>query len=220
MQKLKDVQMYQLYYYPLNASMAPHFVLEALKVDFELLLVDRKSDAQKSTEYLALNPTGRIPTLVDDQLVLFESPAICMHLAETNPSSNLIPEVGSKDRAKFLQWMMYLTNTVQAELMLSFYPERHTSDEKSAHHIVDAQEKRIINMFEFLDNELANKRYLVGDSITVCDFFLFMLAVWADELAKPPLAFKNMSAYLGNLAKHDAIVKVCKKENLSLVDYQ
>ena len=71
--------MYQLYYYPLNASMAPHFILEALKVNFELIKVDRENNAQKSPEYLALNPAGRIPTLIDDGLAIFESPAICIH---------------------------------------------------------------------------------------------------------------------------------------------
>ena len=106
--------------------MAPHFVLEALKLDFELILVDRKSNAQKSDEYLALNPSGRIPTLIDDELVLFESPAICIHLAESNPSANFIPNIGSKNRAKFFQWMMYLTNTVQAELMIHFYPDDYS----------------------------------------------------------------------------------------------
>ena len=83
--------MYQLYYYPGNASLAPHFVLEEMGVDFELVLVDRKSKAQKSSAYMALNPTGRIPTLVDGNLVIFESPAICLHLCEKNTESKLIP---------------------------------------------------------------------------------------------------------------------------------
>lgn len=200
--------------------MAPHFVLEALNIDFELILVDRKNNAQKSDEYLALNPSGKIPTLIDDELVLFESAAICIHLAESNPSSNFIPAIDSKNRAKFFQWMMYLTNTVQAELIIYFYPERHTTFSDQASDIVNTQEKRISDIFELLDNELENKDFLVGNTITVCDFFLFMLAIWADELKKPPLAFDNLSRYLCNLAKHEAIISVCKKENLSLLDYQ
>jgi glutathione S-transferase len=200
--------------------MAPHFVLEALKIDFELILVDRKNNGQKSDEYIALNPSGKIPTLIDGELVLFESAAICIHLAESNPSSNLIPKIGSKSRAKFFQWMMYLTNTVQAELMIYFYPERHTTYSNEASDIVNTQEKRITDMFELLDNELENKDFLVGNMITVCDFFLFMLAIWADELTKPPLAFDNLSKYLCNLAKHEAIVSICDKEKLSLFDYQ
>ena len=108
--------------------MAPHFILEELNVDFELIIVDRKSNAQKSPDYLALNPAGRIPTLIDNGFAIFESPAICIHLVEAHPASNLIPRIGDKNRALFLQWMMFLTNTVQAELMLYSYPQKHTTD--------------------------------------------------------------------------------------------
>ncbi|WP_444912422.1 glutathione S-transferase family protein [Microbulbifer sp. PAAF003] len=212
--------MYHLYYYPLNASMAPHFILEELKADFELITVDRKSNAQKSQDYLALNPSGRIPTLIDNGQPLFESAAICIHLSETNPSSNLIPEIGSPDRALFFQWMMYLTNTVQAELMVYFYPQKHTTDERGVKNITQAQEIRITEMLKLLDNELEGKDYLVGRSISACDFFLFMLPVWSDEFKRPPLSFKNLARYLRKLALRDSVVSVCKKEGLSLTDYE
>lgn len=200
--------------------MTPHFVLEALQLDFELILVDRKSNAQKSADYIALNPSGRIPTLVDDDLVLFESAAICIHLAESHPEANLIPNACVKDRAKFFQWMMYLSNTVQAELMVYFYPEKHTTEPNLTADITAVQEDRITAMFELLDNELKDREFLVGSSLTICDFYLFMLAVWADEFSKPPLSFDSLSKYLCKLAKHEAIRKVCKKENLSLLSYQ
>ena len=74
--------MYTLFYFPRNASFAPHMLLAHLGVPYQLELVDRISAAQKSDAYLALNPTGRIPTLVDDQTVLFESAAICLYLSE------------------------------------------------------------------------------------------------------------------------------------------
>ena len=200
--------------------MAPHFLLEELQVEYELIKVDRNSNAQKSAEYLKLNPAGRIPTLVDDGRAIFESPAICVHLAESKPSKGLIPDLGDKTRPLFFQWLMYLTNTVQAELMVYFYPEKHTSNEQDADAIVAAQEQRITEAFALLNKELKDKKYLIGDTITVCDHFLFMLAVWADELTKPPLAFENLSRYLRNLAKRPAIITVCDKEGLSLEDYQ
>jgi len=211
--------MYTLYYYPLNASMAPHFVLEEMGIDYKLQLVDRKSNAHKSDDYLALNPTGRIPTLVDNGSAIFESAAICLHLCDSNPDKSLMPVIGDKNRPKFYQWLMYLNNTVQAELMLYFYPEKHSDKEADINAIVNIQEQRITDMFALLDNELAGKDYLVGDSITVCDYFLFMLAVWADEFKKPPLSFDNLSRYLKSLAKRDAVIRVCNKENLSLADY-
>lgn len=200
--------------------MAPHFILEELGVNFELCLVDRKTNGQKSAEYLALSPAGRIPTLIDQEQPIFESPAICMHLAESHIEAELIPEVGSPKRALFLQWMMYLTNTVQAELMVYFYPQKHTLSADSAEAITQAQEARITDMLELLDHELADKTYLLGDNLSACDFFLFMLAIWADEFEKPPLAFPHLSRYLKSLAKRGSIQRVCKKEGLSLEDYQ
>ena len=211
--------LYQLYYYPLNASMAPHFILEELGVNFELILVDRKNDAQKSPDYLALNPAGRIPTLTFDGAAIFESSAICIHLAETYPVSNLIPKVGDKNRALFFQWMMYLTNTVQAELMVYFYPQKHTTNVDIIKSIVEAQESRVTEMFQLLDRELENKPFLIGNTISACDYYLFMLAVWADEFNKPPLSFENLSRYLKEIAKRDAVINVCNKEKLSLIDY-
>ncbi|WP_348650733.1 glutathione S-transferase N-terminal domain-containing protein [Thalassomonas sp. RHCl1] len=77
--------MYKLFYYPRNASWAPHMLLKEIGAEHELILVDRKSEQQKSSEYLKLNPTGRIPTLVDGDLVIAESAAICLHLCDSHP---------------------------------------------------------------------------------------------------------------------------------------
>ena len=211
--------MYKLYYYPLNASMAPHFVLEQLNQEYELVLVDRKANAQKSKEYLSLNPNGRIPTLIDGDTVICESAAICLYLGENNPESKLVPNIGDPDRAEFLQWIMYLTNSLQAELMVYFYPEKYITDENNEI-IIAAQEIRISEMWALIDKKLAGKEFLIGDDMTICDHYLFMLAVWSDELKEPPLAFNNLSSYLCNLAKRDEIIEVCRKENLSLTDYR
>ncbi|MGI3027300.1 glutathione S-transferase N-terminal domain-containing protein, partial [Vibrio cholerae] len=81
--------MYQLYYYPNNASLAPHFLLHYMQLPYELVLVDKRTQSQKSPEYLKLNPAGRIPTLVDKGLAIFESPAICIHLCEQHPEHGL-----------------------------------------------------------------------------------------------------------------------------------
>jgi len=216
----KELALYQLYYYPLNASMAPHMVLEEMGVEYQLHLVDRKLNAHKSSEYLALNPMGRIPTLVDDELVVYESAAICLHLCDKNKATNLIPTHGDSERALFYQWLMYLTNTLQAALIIYFYPEKYTTDSNFASALVEAQERRIVDMLALLDHQLAGRDFLVGNTVTVCDYFLLMLAIWADELKQPPLSFLNLARYLRKLARRPAVIKVCKKENFSLSDYQ
>lgn len=209
--------MIKLYYYPLNASMAPHFILEELGVDFELILVDRKTNAQKSKEYLALNPNGRIPTMVNGDIVISESAAICLYLGENNGASGLVPKIESPDRANFLQWLMYLTNTLQTELMIYYYPEKYTKNDKNM--IIANQEVKLTQLWSSIDKSLTGRTFLVGENITICDHYLFMLAIWSDELQRPPLSFNNVSRYLCNLAKRKAIINVCKKENLSLKNY-
>ncbi len=163
--------MYKLYYYPDNASLAPHLILNQLEVDYELVLVDRKSNAQQSAEYLKLNPNGKIPTLIDNDLVLFESAAICIYLCEKHPEQLLIPSAGSRQRAHFYQWLTYLTNTLQAELMVYYYPQKHTTDESALSSIVEAQHARIGESLAVLDQLLATRQYLLGEQLTACDFF-------------------------------------------------
>ena len=212
--------MYTLYYYPGNASTVVRFLLHEMSLPYQLQLVDRKANFQKSEQYLKLNPAGRIPTLIDGELVLFESPAICMYLCEQNMEKDLIPASGSHDRALFYQWLSFLNNTLQAELMIYYYPQRHTNSKQAIASIISAQEERIAESLLIIDQQLHGRKYLLGDSITACDFFLFMLAEWALNIPKSPLSFPNLGNHLKKLAKHPSIVEVCKQEKISLQDFQ
>ena len=97
--------MIQLHYYPGNASLIPHLLLEELGLPFELQYVDRAQSAQKSPAYLKLNPNGLIPVLVDGPLVLYETAAICLHLADAHLNSGLVPAPGTPERAHAYKWL-------------------------------------------------------------------------------------------------------------------
>lgn len=103
--------------------------------------------------------------------------------------------------------------------MVYFYPQKHTTDQISTSAITQAQENRITEMLSLLDSELENKQFLVGDSISVCDYFLFMLLHWASDFNKPPMSFKNLNTFLRNMVKRDAVQKVCDVEGTSLSLY-
>lgn len=211
--------MYKLFYYPRNASWAPHLLLTEMGVDFDLVLVDRKSNAQKDAEYLKLNPTGRIPTLAFGNKIIYESAAICLFLCEQHPEKNMIPPAGSFERAKFYQWLFYLNASLQPELMIYFYPQKHTLENIGIAQIRAAQENRVIEMLGHIDKELEAKDYLVGDHITACDFVLFMLSHWASGLNTPPISMPNLGGYLKRLAKRDSVRRVCEIESTSLSMY-
>ena len=103
--------------------MAPHAALEEIGLDYDLALVQR-DDGRARPEYLAINPLGRVPAYVDGDLVLWESAAIVLHLADRHPDAGLLPRAGSDERSISLRWLVYLTNTVQATFMHFAYPQR------------------------------------------------------------------------------------------------
>ncbi len=156
--------MYELFYYPGNASLAPHFVLEELGVPFALRLVDRTRDAQKEPEYLKRNPMGRIPTLLDGDLVLFEAAAICLHLADRHPHAALAPRVGSDERADLYKWLMFLTNTIQPDFMTFRYPEKYTTDVGGIAAVKASAEARLDAAYAVINDALdRGGPYLLGD---------------------------------------------------------
>jgi glutathione S-transferase len=180
--------MYRLHYFPSNANAAPHMVLEEIGQKYELVLVDRAENSQKSKEYLKLNPNGRIPTLVDDGFVLFEAAAIVLYLTDKHPEAGLAPNVGTPERGKFYQWLTFLTNSLQEELMIWQYPDRLTGlDGAAAATVKQGAEARAGAYLDVIEQHLkANGPLFLGNKLSAADFYLVMLARWARPMANPP----------------------------------
>lgn len=190
--------MYQLYYYPGNANLAPHILLEEIGAEYQLVLVDRAKNEQKSPAYLKLNPNGRIPVLVDGALVLYEAAAICLHLADRHPAAELAPALGSDQRAEFYKWLIYLTNTVQAELLLYFYPERLTDDAAAAAQVKAHAEHRVGEMLDQIEATLAAGPgpFLLGAEYRAVDAYLLMLCRWTRGMRHPARARPHLGRFL------------------------
>lgn len=206
-----------LHYYPGNASLTPHVLLEELGVPYALALVDRKTSAQKSPDYLRLNPTGRIPVLVDGELVVFETAAIVLHLLETREGGGaLIPKAGTPERARFYQWLMYLTNTVQAEAHPYFYPDQHARDEAGAAQVKEVAEARWGEMFALLDRELAARGpWLLGERFSALDVYLTMLVRWGRFMQAPPRALAHVGALARRVAERPSWQRAMAQEGLA-----
>ena len=115
----------RLHYIPGSAALAPHATLAEIGIPYELVPVHRDEPGVPTAEYLALNPWGKVPTLEDGDLVLTESAAICLYLAEKFPDARLAPPTGTRERAELYRWLLWLSNTVQMTQMRHFYPERY-----------------------------------------------------------------------------------------------
>jgi glutathione S-transferase len=207
-----------LYYSPGNANIAPHIVLEEIGAPFSLELVDRKADAHKSAAYLALNPNGTIPAFVDGDLVLFESAAICLYLADKHPEASLVPPLRTDERAHCYKWLIWGTNTLQAMLMHYFYPERMVDDgdADAAKQVSRRAEARIAPMLDLLDAQVASRggEWMLGSGYSVVDPFMFMLCRWTRGFARPARSLAHLGPYLQRMLDRPAVQRMLATEKL------
>lgn len=208
----------ELHYYPSNASMAPHILLEEIGQPFRLAKVDRTRDAHKSPEYLTLNSNGLIPVLVDGDLVLYESAAICLHLVDKHPQAGLAPALGSPQRAHFYKWLIWMTNTLQSTLLLYFYPERWASPDQiqGATALKARAEAKAGMLLDQLEAELARHGgpWLLGDQYTALDPFALMLCRWTRDFGRPARSLPQLGDYLRRLLERPAVQRVIAREEL------
>ena len=209
--------MYQLHYFPANANAAPHMLLEELGAKYELLLVDRTKDAQKSREYLKINANGRIPTLVDNSLVLSEAAAIVLHLVDQHSDAGLGPKVGTPERAKFYQWLTFLTNSLQEELMIWQYPERLAGNDAAATAVVKrGAEARASTFLDVIEDHLkANGSLFLGNQLSAVDFYLVMLCRWARPMTRPPRSRPNIAKLLDKVTALPSVRRAYEREGIT-----
>ncbi|WP_029010652.1 glutathione S-transferase family protein [Azospirillum halopraeferens] len=206
--------MYRLHTLPSTAGMAPHIVLREIGAAHELVLHDRDSGVLASPEYRRLNPNGRVPTLVDGDRAVWESAAICLHLADRHPEAGLAPPVGDPERARLYQWMAFLTNTVQADAMLYFYPGRYvTADDADRLKAVIVD--RLADQFARADDALADRPWLVGDRFSIADAYLFMLARWTRHMPRKARDLPHLGPFLARVMDRPAVREVFRIEGLA-----
>jgi len=211
--------MIQLYYYPSNASMTPHLLLEELAVPFTLVRVQREADAHKSPEYLKLNPNGLIPVLVDGDLVLYETAAIVLHLVDTHPQAALAPPLGTAERAQFYKWLVWCAATLQAQMPIYFYSDRYVAagNTEGAAQVKAGAEVRIAGLIDQLETHLSihGGPWMLGERYSALDPYAFMLCRWTRGMARPARTLPHLGAYLQRMLARPAVQRMLDKEGLA-----
>lgn len=200
--------------------MAPHAALAEIGIAYELVLVERDDDGSVPPAYLALNPWGTVPTLEDGPLVLTESAAILLHLADRHPAAALAPAPGTPERSEFYRWLVYLTNTVQPSFLRWFYPERYTADADGYEAIRSTESARLHEHFGSLDAELADRPWLVGEERTAADLFLFMLTRWGRQLEPAAWARPNLRGHFTRLLERPGVRRMMDEQGLEVPDFE
>jgi glutathione S-transferase len=208
--------MIQLHYFPSNASLTPHLVLEELGLPFELKLVDRKGNAHKSPEYLQLNPNGLIPVLVDGELVIYETAAIVLHLVDT--AGRLAPAVGTPARAEFYKWLVWLSASLQSQMPLYFYSDRYVAagNGAGAQQVKESAEARIAALIDQIEAHLAHHGgpWMLGAEFSALDCYAFMLCRWTRMMNRPARNLPQIGAFLQRMLVRPAVQRVVEREGL------
>jgi glutathione S-transferase len=211
--------MLQLYHYPSTAAMVPHILLEEIGVPFERVHVDRQMDAHRQPDYLRINPNGLIPALADGDLVLYETAAICLYLAEKHPEAGLLPVGGSAARAPTYKWLMWLTNTLQTALIMYFYPDRHVEpgNAAGAAEVKAVAERRIGGLLDQLDAQVAASGgpWFLGAHYSLLDAYVLTLCRWTRNFASPAARTRtHLGPYLQRVLDRPAVRRAFDAEGI------
>lgn len=209
----------QLHYYPSTAAMVPHVVLEELGTRYERVLVDRARNEHKEPDYLRLNPNGLIPVLTDGDLVLYETAAIVLHLCDTHPQAGLAPPLATPQRAHFYKWLVWLTNTVQATMLVYFYPERWVAEgnTEGAAQVKGKAHERLVGLVRQMDAELARHGgpWFQGKQYSALDPYVFTMCRWTRNFAQGKAReMPNLGPYLQRMLERPAVQRVLSAEQI------
>jgi glutathione S-transferase len=195
--------------------MAPHATLAEIGEPYELVLVERDENGRPSDAYFALNPWGKIPTLEDEGLVLTESAAICLHLAETFPEARLMPPLGTRERSELYRWLTWLSNTVQTAQLRHFYPHRYGTEG-----VKEAADAELYAHHALIDDHLGGGReWLVGKERSVADLFLFMMTRWGRNLDPPAWDRPNIRAHWLRTLELPGVRRMIEEQGLQLPEF-
>jgi glutathione S-transferase len=169
-----------LYEFGPTRSIRVRWTLQELGVEFESIRINLLAGEHLQPKFLKINPAGKIPVLVDDDLVLTESVAIVLYLADKYFNKGLIP-TELKERAQVNRWLLFAATELEQPLWriarnTMLYPE----DQRLAADVVLASQE-FKAMAAVLEEHMQRRQFLVGDTVTVADFVAAYTLDWANE---------------------------------------
>ncbi len=186
----------KLYYFPGACSLADHILLEWIGTPYEAIKLTHAGT--KAPEYLALNPHGTVPLLIDGDFMLNQNLAILYYLAEQHPAARLIGDGTPRGRADVLRWVSYLNSDVHPAFKPLFKPGVFHSDPAIARVIADGACARVREHLDSIESRLEGRDWLV-DNRSIADPYLFVLLRWAQKFQIFSTAFGNLTRFFARM---------------------
>lgn len=199
----------KLYYSNGACSMSPHIV--AMEAGLPMTLVKADMKTKKTADggdYYAINSKGAVPALqLDDGRVLTEGPAIVQYLADLKPESKLAPKAGTFERYQLMEILNYITSELHKTFSPLFNPA--TTPE-----IREATIATLGKKFDWLTGFLGKKQFLMGDTFSVADAYLFTVLNWTNFVKVDLSKWPTLAAFQARIAARPKVQEAMKAEGL------
>jgi glutathione S-transferase len=204
-----------LYYSPGACSLASHIALEESGLPYETVRVSTAAGDQRKPEYLAINPRGKVPTLMVDGKPLVENLAILTFVAGGHPKAGLWPET-TWEQAKALSWMAYLAGTVHPTYSRFFRPERALPEGAPVDAVKAKGGEQYWDCLAEIDRLLEGKKWAMGKQYTVVDPYLLVMYRWGNRNGMPVAKLANYTALVQRVLARPAVKKVMADEGITM----
>ena len=209
--------MLTLYYSPCACSLAPHIALEEAGATYALQLVSIPKGEQQASEYLNVNPRGRIPALRTAEGVLTENVAILTYIARSFPQPRLLPE-DPIDMARCLSHMAWLSNTVHPAFTHIVRPGRFATDEAAHANLKATGRENAWKLLQELDSFLAGSEWVLGSCHSVADPYTLVIYGWGKGHSMPVEQLANYTAFKERMLRRPAVRRALEREESRLLD--
>jgi len=181
----------KLYYMPGACPLATHITLEWIGKPYDTQAVARNE--LKEPEFLALNPVGSVPVLVDGDLILTQSVAILEYLAELHPEAALLPR-DVRERADARRWLSFVNADLHKAFSLVFGKAGYTDDAAAQEKLAAGGKAKAMQLFGVLEKQLEGKQWVTGTR-SIVDPYLYTVLRWAHSLKMDLSGFPNLLAF-------------------------
>ncbi len=199
----------KLFIWPGACSLSPHIVSREAGIELQLAELDRgERKTADGTVLSTVNPKNQVPVLeLDDGQRLTEGPVIVQYLADQKPGSGLLPPPGTIERYRVQEWLNFVTSELHKTFGPLFRPTTPDDYKKISRDYLGQR-------FDWIDQHLAGKQYLMGDKFTVADAYLFTVLRWSPRVGIELGRWPNIAAYLDRVAARPKVQEAMQAEGL------
>ena len=197
--------MFKLYYTPGTCALASHIALEDAGAPYEAVRISFKTNQQNSPEYLAINPKGRVPSLVTDRGILTETPAMLAFIAQSFPAAKLAPLDDPFAFAEVQAVTSYLCSTVHIAHAHRMRGYRWATEDSSFADMQRMVPKSMSACYAMIENNMLRGPWVMGEHYTICDPYLFTLVQWMEGDSVNRADFPRIGDHYARMAERDSV---------------